>query len=214
MIFNKEKFRELRSKCGLSLEEIAAAFEVTPARVSRWGMNGKSQPRPNKIPQLALLLQCRESDLATFGPNDAPSLPIVTSFLRIYRERAKLSREDLAQKLGVDEARLNKWETFTEPHDRQLNSQLQEILHLTPHEIDLINDDYSRYMHWQDMNNTKQNGGLHNVYNYDHVGIENFRSAAIQEIIRLDAIPLEIKDRILKLLVELTVTPGTKSIDR
>ena len=67
MIFNKQKFRELREARGLTLEQIAAECGVSESIVSRWEQPGKANPRPAKIAKLAAVLQCEKSDLARYG---------------------------------------------------------------------------------------------------------------------------------------------------
>ena len=101
MRFDKSKFRQLRARSGLSVQEIADACHVSTTMVSRWGTPGDSSPRPSKISPLAILFQCHVDDLGTYKPGEEPKLELPISFLTIFRERAKLSTEDLAKKIGV-----------------------------------------------------------------------------------------------------------------
>ena len=68
MIFFKTKLKEIRESRGLTLSQVANACNVSQSMVSRWEKEGKSCPLPAKIPKLAALLHCSESDLAQFGP--------------------------------------------------------------------------------------------------------------------------------------------------
>lgn len=67
MIFDKNKFRELREARGLTLSQVANACNVSQSMVSRWEKEGKSCPLPAKIQKLAAILQCEASDLAIHG---------------------------------------------------------------------------------------------------------------------------------------------------
>lgn len=67
MIFDKNKFRELREAKGLTMEEVAEACGVSKPTVQRWEKKPNFQPLPKKIPMLCKILNCRESDLAIHG---------------------------------------------------------------------------------------------------------------------------------------------------
>ena len=67
MIFYKDKFKKIRESRGLTLKEIATACDVTESTVQKWEKHPTLKPRPAKIPKLAALLRCAESDLARYG---------------------------------------------------------------------------------------------------------------------------------------------------
>ena len=67
MIFFKSKFKELREARGLTLDQVAAACDVSKQTVQKWEKHKTLKPRPAKIPKLAALLRCEVSDLAKFG---------------------------------------------------------------------------------------------------------------------------------------------------
>lgn len=69
MIFNKKQFQLLREQQGLTLEEVAKACGVSKQTVQKWEKSKSLQPRPAKIPLLAQLLRCKESDIAQYGGN-------------------------------------------------------------------------------------------------------------------------------------------------
>lgn len=69
MLFYKEKFHQLREQRGLTLKNIALVCGVAEATVQKWEKKPNFQPRPAKIPVLAKLLHCAESDLAQYGGN-------------------------------------------------------------------------------------------------------------------------------------------------
>ena len=68
MLFFKDNFKRLREARGLTHDEIAAACHVSQSMVSRWEKKGKASPRAARIPTLAAILHCAESDLAQYGP--------------------------------------------------------------------------------------------------------------------------------------------------
>ena len=67
MIFDKNKFRELREARGLTLNDIARECGCSKQTVQKWEKHPTLKPRPAKIPVLAKLLNCTESDLAIHG---------------------------------------------------------------------------------------------------------------------------------------------------
>ena len=67
MIFHKDRFRYLREQKGLSMRAMARACGVGSATVSRWETMPRFQPSPHRIPRLAAVLGCAESEIATYG---------------------------------------------------------------------------------------------------------------------------------------------------
>ena len=67
MIFFREKFLHLREKQGLTQKQIAHACGVAESSVCGWE-NGTNVPRAARIPKLAAILHCAESDIAQYGP--------------------------------------------------------------------------------------------------------------------------------------------------
>ena len=67
MIFFRNKFQQLREARGLTQKQIAAACGVAESSVCGWE-TGINIPRAARIPKLAAILQCQESDLAQYGP--------------------------------------------------------------------------------------------------------------------------------------------------
>ena len=68
MVFFKKNLKQIRESRGLTLSQVAAACDVSQSIVSRWEQEGKSCPRPAKIPALCKILNCLESDLVHYGP--------------------------------------------------------------------------------------------------------------------------------------------------
>lgn len=98
MTFNKENFRRIRQERGLTLDAVAVACGVSQSMVSRWEKSGKAQPRPNKIPLIAAILRCPESEIASYGEAEgerptlaavAASLERTLELLRRYLEGAE-----------------------------------------------------------------------------------------------------------------------------
>jgi len=93
MIFHKDNFKKLREENGLTMNDVAKTCGVSEGTVQKWEKRTNFQPLPAKIPVLAALLHCKESDLAQYGdfPDAPPELQKVV--------------DDLAQKIA-DSARL------------------------------------------------------------------------------------------------------------
>ena len=68
MKFYKKKFQQLREARGLTLDDIAEACGCTKQTVQKWEKHPYLKPKPSKIPQIAAILKCKESDLAQYGP--------------------------------------------------------------------------------------------------------------------------------------------------
>ena len=68
MIFFKEKFQQLRESRGLRLDDIAEACGCTKQTVQKWEKHPYLKPKPSKIPQIAAILKCNESDIVQYGP--------------------------------------------------------------------------------------------------------------------------------------------------
>lgn len=67
MKFYREKFLRLREEKGLTQKQVAQACGVAESSVCGWE-TGINIPRAARIPQLAAILHCKESDLAQYGP--------------------------------------------------------------------------------------------------------------------------------------------------
>ena len=67
MKFYREKFLRLREEKGLTQKQVAQACGVAESSVCGWE-TGINVPRAARIPQLAAILHCKESDLAQYGP--------------------------------------------------------------------------------------------------------------------------------------------------
>ena len=127
MIFDKEKFRALRESRGLSLEDVGRSCGVSQSIVSRWESPGKCNPRPAKIPQLAAILHCEESDLAQYGGREN-----VFDFKRDYFVRRRLdlglTQQQIADACGVSESSVCGWENgVNAPRPRRI-AKIAEIL--------------------------------------------------------------------------------------
>ena len=68
MVFFKKRFLQLREARGLTLDDVALACGCSKQTVQKWEKHPSLKPRPAKIPVLAKLLHCEESDLAKYGP--------------------------------------------------------------------------------------------------------------------------------------------------
>jgi len=72
MKFNKAKFKELREKRGLTLDEIAKKCKVSKQTVQKWEKHPTLQPLPKKILMLYKILNCKAGELADYGTWTAP----------------------------------------------------------------------------------------------------------------------------------------------
>lgn len=136
MIFDKNKFRELREARGLTLSQVANACNVSQSMVSRWEKEGESYPLPAKIQKLAAILQCETSDLAEFGKSKRIKFNR-ENFLRIRMDRG-LSQQEIANACGVSECSVSNWENgINIPRPAKIE-KLAEILKCTKEDLATI----------------------------------------------------------------------------
>jgi len=189
MIFFKKKFQQIRESRGLTLKQVANACDVAEATVQKWEKRSNYQPRPDKIPKLAALLHCQESDLAQYGHG----ISLITkSDLEKYRKRAKISRKQLAEKLGVPEYKIESWENFYEPFDQGYNDKLQEALNLTDSELLGLIGNMVMNPGLEQQNIIRQQRAFLRGESFRKIGneyVEAFRQKAIERIIMLDIDP-------------------------
>lgn len=105
MIFYKDKFKQIRESRGLTLNQIAIACGVKEATVQRWEKHPTLKPRPAKIPKLAAILRCQESDLARYGGPLEKSLDALNE--RDEQIREMLFGADVADEIGLIERALD-----------------------------------------------------------------------------------------------------------
>lgn len=117
MIFHKENFRRIREARGLTFDDIAAACGVTKQTAQKWAKHQYLKPRPDKIPKLAAILRCPESEIASYGDAPAKAVPDPATFdraaLYLRRTNAGLTMLQLAKAVGVAESTVCGWENGT-----------------------------------------------------------------------------------------------------
>ena len=203
MIFYKEKFQQLREARGLTLAAIATALGVSQSIVSRWGLKGKGQPLPKKIPKLAEILQCKESDLVLYGPEEGAT-EHRKSCLQHHRERAGMTLEQLANTLGVDKFTLDSWEKRLTPYDQRYDEKLKEALHLYNDDLyDIHSESTWRpgdYVDTDWLTVALKNGA--SFRDFKNPVVEAFRSKATEKIIELRFAP-EVQNAVIRLLLDL-----------
>ena len=126
MIFFKKKFQQLREAQGLTLDDIAAACGCSKQTVQKWEKHATLKPRPTKIPQLAKILHCAESDIAQYGPlektldavneedqhlkkMDKQAKKQLTDLILRYMELHALDQKEMAARLNVQPSTLCAW---------------------------------------------------------------------------------------------------------
>ena len=201
MIFNRKKVLQLREEQGLTQKQVADACGVAESSVCGWE-NGTNTPRPSKIPKLAKILHCKESDLAQYGPNIEE---IKISDLELFRKRAKLSRAQLAKKIKVPEYKIEAWEKRSEPLEPGHEEDLKEVLALNEEELlnmlenMIMNPEFSR------QNRISQHRKFIRGESFREINneyVESFRQKAIGKIIMLDIDP-SAKDKVLQIINDL-----------
>lgn len=66
MIFYKDKFREIRDRLGLTLEDVADACGVSKQTVQKWEKHKYLQPRSSRIQKIAALFRCSPDEFVDF----------------------------------------------------------------------------------------------------------------------------------------------------
>ena len=99
MIFNKKKFQQLREARGLTLDDIAAACGCSKQTVQKWEKHPYLKPKSNRIPQLASILHCKESDLAQYGPIEKAMDDLNKEDEILRKRHSKDALEDLKYRL-------------------------------------------------------------------------------------------------------------------
>jgi len=97
MIFYKDKFREIRERLGLTLEDVASACGVSKQTVQKWEKHEYLKPKPSRIQKIAVLFRCSPEEFSDFEHGERRSR-------RLSAEELALSGANVSVSLPTDKA--------------------------------------------------------------------------------------------------------------
>jgi transcriptional regulator with XRE-family HTH domain len=124
--FAPAKLRAIRSRAGVTLDQVAAALNVSSSSVRKWEA-GLSNPRPQHLAALAALFARPSEEFlrATAKPT-----------LRQLREAAGLTMSMAAEAVGTSSSTINRLEQASQHPNAAATNALAVAYGVTPGEID------------------------------------------------------------------------------
>ena len=121
MDFYKQRFKEFREKAGFTLEEVGKKLKISKQSIEQWE-SGKSKPKPCRIPEIAKMLSCKQSDISSL--NEKPDSSIETVFQETIMKNMG-SRLGFEKSKFMDEEELKIWNSLK---DKSFSYELSNFI--------------------------------------------------------------------------------------